>query len=159
MKKLSLFILIVGFVLGVSFNTIAITPAELNVLAAGDFIHVKLEWNGKIYLEGDAVVGYVKDNAAVVISIEPDNPFYYGASAWAITEILPNPVVKSLTVENNLLKIDNNLLRETIKNSNVGVMQVQIDMLKVKLNSLGTMLLESQAQLNSKINSMLLLTK
>jgi hypothetical protein len=67
--------LVVLFALIMVSSALAMTDSEFALLKTGDIVHAKIEWNGKVYLEGDAVVAYKISDSALVAGTNPQNGF------------------------------------------------------------------------------------
>ena len=71
MKKILCVIVLLLF----SVTVQAMTPIEFQKIGTGDIVTLNLEWNGKVYLQGDSVVAFKQGDSAWVASINPLNNF------------------------------------------------------------------------------------
>ena len=98
MKKL-IFILIFMF----AITAYSITLDEFQKVSIGNVVHLKVEWNSKVYLEGDAVVAYIIGESAQLASTNPQNNFS-GAFHRSFITSVTQPNNDSLIAENQRLK-------------------------------------------------------
>lgn len=101
MKKLLFIIIMLLFTVPV----IAMTPTQFQGVKTGDIVYLKLEWNGKVYLEGNAVVAYKIGDSAGLASTNPANNFSGGFNCGYLTMVKPSTDNSLLQDENLKLKV------------------------------------------------------
>jgi hypothetical protein len=82
----------------------SITLDEFQKVATGNVVHLKVEWQGKVYLEGGAVVAYIVGESAQLASTNPQNNFSGVFHRTFITAIYSQPNNEDLIKENTALK-------------------------------------------------------
>ena len=102
MKHVSIMLCIMCLLL--STYALAITPSEFNTLVPGSIVYLKVEWNGKVYLEGQAVVAYTIGESAQLASTNPTNNFSGAFHMSFIQSIVKTNNNTSLAAENDQLR-------------------------------------------------------
>jgi len=138
MKRLLIFT-IIAIVLSAG-TCYPITLDEFQKLTAGNIVHLKVEWSGKVRLEGDAVVAYKVNESAQLQSINPSDSWSIMAHRGFIQSIVTPLSTEQLAIdniklrtENDQLKLENaKLLAENAKKPENDTLQAENSMLKAE---------------------------
>jgi hypothetical protein len=75
-----------------TIQSVAMTSWEFQNVGIGDVVHLKLEWGGKTYLDGDSVVAFKSGDSAWITSTNQQNNFSGMFNCGFLTMVKSNQV-------------------------------------------------------------------
>jgi hypothetical protein len=86
----------------------SMTMEEFNKVKSGDILMLKLEYNGKVYVQGECVAAFKYGESAQVASTNPNNAFIGTFHRSYLTPVSSsNSDIDSIRAENTALRAEN----------------------------------------------------